>query len=264
MYKKTLALIYDYDGTLAPGNMQDRRFVPEVNMGISEFWDLVNNTTIKNEMDPTLSYMYIMLEVAKKANIPIKREDLIEKGHETEFFDGVEHWFDRITKYGNNESINVDHYVVSSGNSEIIEGSVIAQKFKKIYASKFMYNDEGIAIWPALALNFTTKTQYLFRINKNAHDISDRSAINQYVPIMERAVPFENMIYIGDGETDVPCFRLIKDLGGLSIAVYDVGRKHEAEKFLNEGRVNAIAPADYRDGKILDKVVKSYINIISA
>ena len=154
--------------------------------------------------------------------------------------------------------------MISSGNSEIIEGTSIAAKFNRIYASKFLYDSEGIAVWPAVAINFTTKTQYLFRINKGAHDWKDSSVINRYVPQDERPVPFENMVYIGDGETDVPCFRLVKDLGGLSIAVYADGAREQAEQYRAEGRVNCVAPAVYTESGGLDCAVKSYVDLVAA
>ena len=259
----TVALIYDFDGTLTPGNMQEHRFIPDIGLDVSAFWNEVENTAITKNMDPTLAYMYVMLESSKRAGISVFREDLVSKGNEIKYFPGVENWFDRITDYGLTKGIDIEHYVISSGNGEIIEGSSIASKFKKIYASQYLYDDTGVAVWPSVAINFTTKTQYLFRINKNVHDIFDRSLVNKYVPQKDRAIPFKQMVYLGDGETDIPCFRLLKDMGGLSIAVYDEGKKREAEKFIEDGRVNYIALADYTDGSDIDVAIKSYINWIA-
>ena len=259
-----LAIIYDFDGTLAPGNMQEHQFIPDVGMTAAEFWREVDALAEENQADGILTYMYVMLEKARAAGIPVSREDLVARSRQIEFFPGAEGWFDRIDAYGLSKCVRVEHYVISSGNSEIIEGTSIASKFTRIYASKFLYDSEGFAVWPAVAINFTTKTQYLFRINKGAHDWGDGSIINKFVPQSERPVPFENMIYIGDGETDVPCFRLVKDLGGLSIAVYADGARQQAEQYLSEERVNCVVPAVYSETSGLDCTVRSYIDLVAA
>lgn len=265
-----LAMVYDFDGTLAPGNMQESQFIPDVGATPGEFWAEVNARSQDEAADPILMYMRLMLEKANAARVPVHRQDFISRGARIQFFQGVEGWFGRINNYGASKGVAVEHYLISSGNSEIIAGTTIADRFKKIYASKFLYDHNDVPVWPALAINFTTKTQYLFRINKGAHDLSDNSKINNFVPQNERTVPFENIIYIGDGETDVPCFRLVKDLGGISIAVYDAGAHHldearqQAERYYTDGRVNCIAPAIYTDNCELDSIVKSYIDLVIA
>ena len=259
-----LAIIYDFDGTLAPGNMQERQFIPDIGLTAAEFWQEVEDLSESNHADGILSYMYVMLKKANQAGIRVRREDLVARSREIEFFPGVEDWFQRMNGYGMDRGVRVEHYVISSGNSEIIESTSIARRFERIYASKFLYDDEGFAVWPAVAINFTTKTQYLFRINKGAHDWKDSSMINKFVPQSERPIPFQNMVYIGDGETDVPCFRLVKDLGGLSIAVYVEGAREQAEQYRREGRVNSIAPAVYTENGGLDSAVRSYIDLVAA
>ena len=259
-----LAIIYDFDGTLAPGNMQERQFIPDVGMTPGDFWREVDSLAEASLADGILTYMYVMLEKAKAKGMKVRRDDLVARSREISFFPGVEDWFSRINSYGARMGVRVDHYVISSGNSEIIEGTPIAHEFSRIYASKFLYDANGVAVWPAVAINFTTKTQYLFRINKGAHDWKDSSIINKFIPQHERPVPFENMVYIGDGETDIPCFRLVKDLGGLSIAVYDQGRDARAETYREEGRVNCVVPAVYTEDSGLDHTVKSYIDLVAA
>ena len=259
-----LAVIYDFDGTLAPGNMQERQFIPDIGMTAPDFWREVDALAEENHADGILSYMFVMLQKANAAGMPVRRQDLVARSREIEFFPGVEDWFPRIDAYGRSKGVQVEHFVISSGNSEIIEGTPIAHRFNRIYASKFLYDERGIAVWPALAINFTTKTQYLFRINKGAYDWKDSSIINRFVPQSERPVPFENMVYIGDGETDVPCFRLVKDLGGLSIAVYADGAHRQAEQYLEEGRVNCVAPAIYTENSALECTVRSYIDLLAA
>lgn len=259
-----LAIIYDFDGTLAPGNMQERQFIPDIGMTADDFWNEVDSVAELNHADGILSYMFVMLEKAREAGMPVRREDLLAKSSEIEFYPGVADWFQRVNSYGSKCGVSVKHFVISSGNSEIIEGTSIADEFERIYASKFLYDTDGFAVWPAVAINFTTKTQYLFRINKGAHDWNDLSTINKFVPPHERAIPFENMIYIGDGETDVPCFRLVKDLGGLSVAVYADGAYKQAAQYLDEGRVNCVSPASYVEHGELDCTVRSYIDLVAA
>lgn len=256
-----MAIIYDFDGTLAPGNMQERQFIPDVGMKAEDFWDEVNRVTHENNTDQTLSYMFVMMQKALQAGRPIRREHLERKAEEIKLFPGVEGWFGRVNRHAGSQNVRLEHYVVSSGNSEIIEAAPIARHFTRIYASRFLYGENGEAIWPAMAVNFTTKTQYLFRINKGALDPKDNSRINEHVPQWKRPVPFRNMIYIGDGETDVPCFRLVHDLGGLAVAVYGEGAREYAAKFVEQNRVSMALPADYRAGSALDSAVQGYVTL---
>ena len=258
------ALIYDFDGTLAPGTMQNGRFIPDIGMTAEDFWAEVDRTSSEHRMDGTLAYMFCMMEKAKQAGTPVRKDDLAAKSEAIRFYPGVHLWFDRMNQRAEGLGIDVEHYVISSGNAEIIEATPIAGEFTRIFASRFLFNPEGEAAWPAVAVNFTTKTQYLFRINKGALDWQDADALNRYQPHEERPVPFANMVYIGDGETDVPCFRLVHDLGGLAIAVHDCGNEETALPYLREGRVNATATADYRDGSRLDQQVAAHLELTAA
>ena len=262
-----LAIVYDFDGTLAPGNAQEPQFIPDIGMKPEEFWTQVDQLSKAHHADKILMYMRLMLEKARAANVPVRRQDFRERGRAINFFDGVQEWFGRMSEFGKGEGVRVAHYIVSSSNAELIEGTSIATEFAQIYASRFMFDENGVAVWPAQALNYTTKTQYLFRINKGTHDPSDDTEINQFVKMRDRPIPFENMVYIGDGPTDVPCFRLVKDLGGLSIAVFrphTKGAREAAEKFRDDGRVHAVARANYEDGSELDSMVKAYIKYVSS
>ena len=262
-----LAIVYDFDGTLAPGNVQERQFIPDVGMTSDEFWAEVDGLSREHEADKILMYMYLMLEKARERRVPVHLDDFRERGREITLFQGVNGWFDRTNEYGKGKGVDVEHYIVSSGNAEIIEGTPIASKFKKIYASRFMFNENGVACWPASAINYTTKTQFLFRINKGAHDLSDDSAINEFVDMADRPVPFPNMVYIGDGVTDVPCFRLVKDLGGLSVVVFrphTPNAREKAEKFRQDGRVQAVVPANYKKHSELDRIVNAQIDLVAA
>ena len=262
-----MAIVYDFDGTLAPDNVQERQFIPDIGMKTEDFWAEVDRIAKKEQADRILIYMYLMLEKARAAKVPVALKDFKEKGHSVTFFEGVKEWFDRINQFGRKEGLCIEHYILSSGNAEIIEGTDIACKFKKIYASRFLFDENGVAVWPSQAVNYTTKTQYLFRINKGALDLSDDSEINRFVEQHKRPMPFENMVYIGDGATDVPCFRLVKDQGGLSIAVFRPHKKNaqnKAQQLFQDGRVHNVVSANYQEQKDLDRLVKAYIRIVAA
>ena len=274
--KVPLAIAYDFDGTLAPGNMQERDFIPALGMTKKLFWKEVTTESKRHKADNILIYMQLMLKKANAASVTVRKKDFKDYGKGLSFFDGVlsykdgnnieKGWFKRINEYGKGSGVAISHYVVSSGIREMVEGSKISKEFIAIFASSFCYDHHGIAVWPALALNYTTKTQYLFRINKGCLDIHDNKEINRYVPDEERPVPFQNMVYIGDGETDIPCFRLVKDRGGFSVAVYKPrtkGAKSKTEKLAKDGRVNFIAPADYRNGRKIDRAVKAIIDKVA-
>lgn len=255
-----LAIAYDFDGTLAPGNMQEHSFLPEIGIPKEKFWDQVRKQEVEHDADNILVYMRHMLRTADQANRPVRREDFHRRGRNLKFYEGVRDWFRRINTYGRKIGITVEHYIISSGIREIVMGSPIAEEFKAVFASTFLYDANGVATWPALALNYTTKTQYLFRINKGSLKVSNHSTINRFIPKSKRPIPFPNMIYIGDGETDVPCFRLVKDQGGYSIVVYKphaAPARKKAMQLFQEGRVNFVVPADYRAGQALDRIVKA-------
>ena len=271
-----IAIAYDFDGTLAPGNMQERDFIPDVGMTKQAFWDNVGEQAKAHQADNILIYMKLMLEKANSAEVPVRRKDFEAYGRGLDFFQGVLPykvsqkpvlgWFKRINKYGKESGVSIQHFIISSGIREMVTGSPVAKEFTAIYASSFCYDHNGVAKWPALAINYTNKTQYLFRINKGALEVYDHTKINKSIPKSERAVPFEHIMFVGDGDTDVPCFRLIKDQGGHAIAVYrpsTKGAKKRAVSLCKEGRVNFIAPADYREGHRLDKIVKGVIDKIA-
>jgi phosphoserine phosphatase len=260
------ALIYDFDGTLTPGNMQEYSFIPELEMSAEAFWKGTQLRAKEQNADPILAYMNMMLELAREKSISIRKRDFVAAGKNIKLYKGVTRWFARQTAYGRRRGVRVDHYIISSGLREMIRGSAIGREFKAIYASGFMY-DKGIATWPALALNYTTKTQFLFRINKGSFNVYDDTLINAYVAKEKRPVPFENMIFIGDGLTDVPCMRLVKDQGGHSIAVHrerDVKSRKRAERLAKEGRVSFTATADYSGRGALDSRVKAIIDRLAA
>ncbi len=267
MKKPIVAMIYDFDKTLCTKDMQEYGFIDSLGMSPEAFWGETKQLTDEQEMDGILAYMYKMVEKAKEKQVPITREVFCNLGGQVEYFDGVLSWFDRINRIGEQMGVEVEHYIVSSGIKEIIEGTRIAGHFKKIYACEFMYDADGTIQWPKMAINYTAKMQFIFRINKGVLTIDSKSAaeLNRFTPEDQRRVPFRNMIYIGDGLTDVPSMKVVKTNGGQSIAVYDPEKgKAAAAELLSADRVNFIAPADYREGGQLETVVRAIMWKIQA
>ncbi len=260
--KTKIAILYDFDKTLCTTDMQNYSFIPSLKIKPDDFWGMCNDLSKESEMDPLLTYMYLMIRECKARGIKLTKESLNEMGKDVKYFPGVETWFDRINSYGNDFNMEVEHYVISSGTKEIIEGTSIFPCFKKVFACEFLYVD-GEAVWPKSVVNYTNKTQFLFRINKGALDISENERVNSVVPDEERTIPYSNIIYIADGLTDVPCMKLVKEKGGCSIAVYGRGKKPVASKLFNDERVDFIAYADYNEDSTLDHIVKLLIERIA-
>lgn len=259
MRNNIIAIMYDFDKTLCTRDMQEYTFLPNLGIEVSDFWDEANKLRENNKMDQVLTYMYLMFRKTVDNNRSLKRTYLNKMGENIELFPGVIDWFDRINEYGKSLGFEIEHYIISSGLKEIIEGSKIGDKFKQIYASEFFYNEDGNAMWPKLAVNYTNKTQFLIRINKGILDISDDDSLNDKMLDDDKRISTSNMIYIGDGYTDVPCMKLTKENGGVSIAVYTDKNYKTAKKLLNDGRINYLVKSDYNDGSEIDEIVKKTI-----
>ena len=265
--KRTIdvALVYDFDGTLAPGNMQEFGFVQAIGKDSKEFWQKNREMAIKDNANGILCYMYLMLQEAKANEISLKRDSFRKFGSKIKLFKGVEEWFALINDYGKSIGLNIKHYINSSGLKEMIEGTSIAKRFENIYACSFLYDVDGVAYWPAVAVDYTTKTQFLFKINKGIKEVYDNKKINEYVPKDKRPIPFERMIYFGDGDTDIPCMKMVKEHGGHAIAVYgDRVKKATAMRLINEDRVNFACKADYSEGKEIHTTVRKILDKIRA
>ena len=262
MMKPIIALMYDFDRTLSPRDMQEYAFIPGLGMEADEFWAECTRTAEKYHMDPILSYMYNMLDESEGKQL-VTKDTLTALGKSVELFEGVPTWFSRVNAYAESRGLAAEHYIISSGLREIIEGTPIAGEFKEIYAASFCYDDRGVPFWPAMAVNYTSKTQFLFRINKGILDTTENKSINDYMPEDLRRVPFRNMIYVGDGTTDVPSMKLTKVNGGHSIAVYQ-GRRAGADRMLLDGRVDYVVKADYSKGGEMEKTVFEVIDQIAA
>lgn len=259
-----MAICYDFDGTLASGNMQEYSFIKKLGMTPKEFWQTANDLAKNQKGDEILTYMKITIDESRKRNLPIKREDFQSYGKDITFFDGVEDYFDRINKYARSKGVKLQHFIISSGLKEILEGTSIANKFTEIFASTFLYDETGAAVWPAMAMNYTSKTQYIYRINKGCLDVTDIEGVNRHVAKECKPMPLTNILYIGDGNTDIPCMAMLNKAGGHTLAVYKEGQKDRAISLNRDGRAHMVAPADYRDGKKIDQYVKAVIDKISA
>ena len=264
---KPAAIIYDFDGTLARGNIQEHTFIPSLNVEARDFWERANAEAEKHDADQILTYMREMLLQAQANDQCVTRDSLMAHGAHVPFFEGVESWFERMNLYAEKNGLKLQHYVVSSGIRQMIRGCSIARHFSQIYASSFLYDDEGVAVWPALSINYTNKTQYLFRINKGVENCWDNKAVNTWIPTAERPLPFENMVFVGDGETDIPSMKMVRHQGGFAVAVFDPQRWESLQKriygLIAEDRANFVAPADYREGSQLDVTVRGLLGRIA-
>lgn len=260
-----VALIYDFDGTLSPKNMQEFGFIQAIGKDADEFWAKSTQISTDNDASGILCYLYNMIQAAKTNGISLRRESFQRFGSMVELYPGVKEWFSIVNSYGKSLGLNVKHYINSSGLKEMIEGTSIANEFENIYACSYLYDVDGVAYWPAVAVDYTTKTQFLFKINKGIREVSDNKLINKYIPQDERPVPFSRMVYFGDGETDIPCMKLVKVSGGHSIAVYGCeDKKALADKLIEEDRVNFACLADYREDSKIYGVVKKILNKIKS
>ena len=254
-----IAFLYDFDKTLCTTDMEDYAFIPSLGYTPAEFWGRANAFGWENRMDGLLAYMYTMIQECAAQNIKLDRAFLNHCGESIQLFPGVREWFARINAFGESLGVQVEHYVISSGLREIIEGSGIAQEFREIYACEFYYNENGDACWPKLDVNFTNKTQFVYRINKGILDVSRDKELNDSMPDDSKRVPFTNMSYMGDGLSDVPCMKMMRAYGGQAIAVYQASNRQGVEKLLGDGRVDFIFPADYRADTELDRTVRDIL-----
>ena len=265
--KPIIGLIYDFDGTLSPGNMQQFGFIQAVGQTPEEFWTKSNNIAIGQDASDILAYMKLMYDEAKKNGIMLTRADFNRFGADIKLYEGVREWFTNVNEYGRRQGVIVEHYINSSGLTEIIEGSPIAKEFKHVFAGSFIYDQNGEAEWPGIAVDYTAKTQYLFKIQKGIFSSRDAHKVNESLSDEDKRLPFTNMIYFGDGETDIPSMKLVTMFGGNAIAVFDPsrpGKKQVAQKLLRQGRVSFITPASYTKDSRTFRLVCAIIDKIKA
>ncbi len=264
VFMKKAAILYDFDKTLCAKDMQEYSLIPSLGYtNPRDFWDEVTEIANRNRMDGISAYLFVLREKFEEQNHPLTRKMFREIGSSIELYNGVETWFRRINEHARKAGLYLEHYIISSGMAEIIESTSIAEQFARIYACRYHYDESGKAVWPAQIVNYTTKTQYIFRINKQVLDENDDYSLNVYMPHKDRPVPFERMIYIADGLTDVPCMRLVKEYGGKSIAVYNKDSQRAfgiAKQLLEEGRANYMMPADYEKGSDMENLIMMIID----
>ncbi|MBW8038978.1 MAG: haloacid dehalogenase-like hydrolase [Planctomycetes bacterium] len=263
-----IAIVYDFDGTLTPQPMQEYTILPEI--GITkgrQFWKAVEKEAFKTGGEDIVTYMRLMIEMSNRKRFPVTTKVLKSLAKNINYYPGVKTFFKRISDYVETQfdDINVvlRHYIISAGLKEIISGASIAKYFYRIFASEYYYNEYGQAVFPKVIVNDTLKTQFIFRINKGKESLHEN--INLYMPAEQRPIPFQNILYIGDGLTDVPCMTVIRKNGGYAIAVFKPGDSKglkTCKKLLRAERVNFIAGADYTNQKELDRLVKLLLNNI--
>ncbi|MDO4161690.1 MAG: HAD family hydrolase [Pseudomonadota bacterium] len=264
MKRTKVAFAYDFDETLSTTYMQDYFLIPELGMKPENFWKKANAWSAENGVDQVTGSMYCFKKMAEETGLQLTRENLFCCGEFIVFFKGVNEWFERINAYGKTLGLDIEHYIISSGYEEIIEGCSIRKFFKDVYGCAFAYDENGLPIWPARVVNYSGKVQYLSKINKGLGKFEDK-AVNDYTPDDKRRIPFSRIIYFGDGLTDIPSMKMVKDHNGTAIAVYKPRSHHKekAVKLLKDNRVNFALAADYREGKEIDCVVKTILNKIA-
>lgn len=257
-----VAIMYDFDKTLSTRDMQEFSFIPQLGMEAREFWDLSDKVAKENKMDYILSTMLLMAKLCKEKGISLNREQLQRHGKAVEFHKGVETWFDRINAFGEKLDLDIRHYIISCGLKPMIEGSLIGDKFANIFACDFVYDQQGTPVWPAIAINYSSKIQFMYRINKGIEEVYEHEALNMHTPDEDRPVSFNNMVYVGDGLTDVPIMKLVRQQGGSAVGVYQ--RKEDGKYLIKDGRVDFYVKADYREGSEMEHVMRAILEKIRA
>lgn len=260
MKKPIVALMYDFDKTLSTKDMEEYTLIPAFKMTPDEFWKASDDLAKRNGMDYILSTLLLLIEKSKSCGVDISRESLIEHGKAIELHDGLDTWFERINAVGDSLGLEVRHYIISCGIKPMIEGSSIAKHFTNIFACDYVY-DGNIPVWPAMALNYSSKIQFLYRISKGVEDISEHERLNKHMDQSLKPVPFSNMVYIGDGLTDVPSMKLTRLNGGYAVGVYQ--NKEDSKYLIDDDRVDFYVKADYSKNSEMERVVEAILSKIS-
>jgi hypothetical protein len=268
--QNTIALIYDYDQTLSPAYMQEEAIFPQFGIHADRFWKQCQALVREQNYDNELAYMKVLLDTLEMDRPT--NEELRKLGAKLNFYPGLPEMFEEFQTellspehkaYG----ITVEHYIVSSGLKVLLEGSRLAPYVKAIFGCEFGEDAQGRITFPKRAISHTQKTQFLFRINKGMLDLSED--VNDHMAPDLRPIPFPNMVYIGDGPTDVPCFTVMQRNGGKAIAVYNPNDPTRSsfkkcyQLSAHAERVKNIAPSDFRQGSHLRFLIEEMVQDIA-
>ncbi|OGX14580.1 MAG: hypothetical protein A2351_01415 [Omnitrophica bacterium RIFOXYB12_FULL_50_7] len=265
-----IAIVYDFDGTLSPGNMQEETIFKAYGIDKKKFWARSQSLVIRKGYEKTLAYLKLLIDDPIFKKRPLTKRMLREFASHIPYYPGVdEGYFDQLGAFIRSlpevpeAGITLEHYIISSGLQDILEGISIRKHFKKIYACEYDFQ-RGRPVFPKLVINDTNKTQFLFRINKGRLKLSE--SINNHMPETERRIPFRNMIYVGDGITDVPSMTVVQKAGGNAIAVYDPAKRvpRAVKTMVAEHRAEHFAPADFRPQSLLVKILRQTLKKIIA
>jgi len=261
---KKIALCYDFDGTLCSGYMQDQKLLHDCKIEPKNFWIKVANYAKENHCDPTLAYLMLLEQQMRSAGLKVNAETFKKYGKELKLFKGVNDWFSRIKQFGKFHSIEIQHFIISSGLADVIKGCTFIKDINLVYASSYIY-ENGKGVWPKLSVNYSNKVQFLYRINKGTFDVFDQVGVNAKKDANDSVnIPFENFIFFGDGETDVPCFSVNQKNSGKNICIYEKGNEKSfdvGKKLYSEGRVHYLLDGDYSENSEIDKLIKQFITL---
>jgi hypothetical protein len=268
--QNTIAIVYDYDQTLSPSYMQDETVFPAFGINSESFWRRCSELVRDNGYDNELAYMKVLLDTLGMDRPT--NADLKSLGQKLNFYKGIPEMFEQfrnglLTEEQLSYGISVEHYVISSGLKVLIDGSRLQPYVRAIFGCEFDVDEQDRITFPKRVISHTQKTQYLFRINKGLLDVTQD--VNDHMDAAIRPIPFPNMIYLGDGPTDVPCFTVMKKNGGEAIAVYNpddparVGFKKCYQLSTHADRVKHIAPADYRPKTHLRMLLEEMVEEIA-
>jgi hypothetical protein len=259
---KKIALCYDFDGTLCSGYMQDQKLLHDCKIEPKNFWIKVANYAKENHCDPTLAYLMLLEQQMRSAGLKVNAETFKKYGRELKLFKGVNDWFSRIKQFGKLHNIEIQHFIISSGLADVIKGCSFIKDINLVYASSYIY-DDGKGVWPKLSVNYSNKVQFLYRINKGTFDVFDQVGVNAKKDANDIVnIPFENFIFFGDGETDVPCFSVNQKNSGKNMCIYEKGNEKSfdiGKKLYSEGRVHYLLDGDYSENSEIDKLIKQFI-----
>ncbi|MFV0322699.1 MAG: HAD family hydrolase [Alphaproteobacteria bacterium] len=261
MNNKNIAFVYDFDGTLTPQDSFTYSVLPALGMDRFRFWENVDKLGSHKQADPHGAGMLYLKQLAESQNITLTRDWFAATASNLTFCEGIEsEWFPHINSFASALGFKPRHYIISAGQLEVIEACKIAPEFDGIYANEFFYDDNGKAQWPAHIVNSTNKLQFLFRIHKGLFDLGNYLELYEHMPHINRLVPFENIIFIGDGETDVPCMKVTKNRGGLALSVYpNDDYRNTAQRLYAQNRVEACFRADYRKNSPLSQYIIEHL-----